>query len=444
MVNLLPGDASPRVIAVKSEVSQPTPVRPNGVKTAHATYDPAQICLLELLTVMSMRDPQAIELFGADVARVLMSSLRNVDKLHHVAVSRLSYYLLSLVKASSDHDYLRAPVILHHIASFTPELLKQSANNILKGLLECMSVPGLRNELGSSPDFWSLLHSLRALPDGAPLAFRIIDDIASGSPPAISADNYEPAVALLNAFATAGGELPSQDQLRGQQQQQQRRGRQQQMPLASPTEKPARSDTVLRGVSAMQILLKLTTRVPTLIKQSQLEPHAAWATYWHPVFRVLGQHCLNPARDIRQSAFAALQRILLSSDLSLATEQSAPGSRPGSSRSQPEPRLTSDGKLQDQQEWENVFGVVLDLLRSILRNPEVVSRDPRGMAEMRLQVAQLICKLFLHYLSRLEAWDGLADLWSNILGALGECISNKAGIAFVSLFLDCKTWHYEH
>jgi len=424
-MSMLPEDASPRVITVKPEVPAPTPVRPNGLKATSAlpAYDAGFVCLIELATVLAIRDQESIEVIGGSVANVLQAAIRDADRLHPFAVSRLCYYLLCLLRASNvsnqftrtgdpqsdeqqDHDFLRAPVILHHLSAFNHDLLKQSAQNILKGLFECIRGPtGLRNEIATSPDFWSLLHTLRALPDGAPLAFRIADEITNGSPPAITADNYEAAVSLLNAFATAGGEMPLIDQRRGQAP---RRGRPQQPQPPPSDSKPARSDTVLRGVQAMTLVQQLTSRVPVLIEQSHLEAPQAWQAYWHPIFRVLTSQCVNPCRDIRQASFTSLNRCLLSSN------------------------LASD----KHSEWTNIFSGVLFPLTHQLLKPQVDGLDPAGVAEMRVQIAQLLCRIFLHYLALLAEWDGVVKLWSDILGTMEGLMRTGRGGELVSLSIN--------
>lgn len=100
---MLPEDASPRVIVVKPELPAPTPVRPNGTKATNVQplYDPAIVCLMELATVVATRNDETVKILGAEVANALQSAVRDAERLHPVAVSRLSYYLLHLLKASN-------------------------------------------------------------------------------------------------------------------------------------------------------------------------------------------------------------------------------------------------------------------------------------------------------------------------------------------------------
>jgi golgi-specific brefeldin A-resistance guanine nucleotide exchange factor 1 len=100
---------------------------------------------------------------------------------------------------------MRAPVVLHAISSFNQEILDHSALPILKGLSRCISNPGpLRNEVTTSPDFWSILQRLHKHKEGAEMVFGLLQSVTNSPPSAVTADNYESAVSLANDFATAG------------------------------------------------------------------------------------------------------------------------------------------------------------------------------------------------------------------------------------------------
>lgn len=392
LLGSMPESESPRVISVKTEVPPPPSPARNGPKVAGEappTYDPALVYVLELATILALRDDETITTLGADAAEALQVAIRDADNLHPVALSRAVFYLLSLLRASNDHGYIRAPVVLHAISSFRPELLKQCAQPVLKGMHGCISGPAeLKNEVATSPDFWAVLHNLQPQPEAADLAFHIAELVAAGPNPAITADNYEAAVALLNGFATAGSVGARQEQQqpvmsgrRGQQQQQQQEKK------AASAKKP---EAVVRGVKAVGIVSLLASRVPSLIESSHLEMNEAWNTYWSPIFRCLATQCVNPCREIRSQAFTALQRCLQSPDLAST----------------------------DYKEWTKIFGEVLFPLINQLLKPEVYSTDPYGMSETRVQAAQLLCKIFLHYLVLLSEWEGVLDLWIRILSTM--------------------------
>jgi brefeldin A-resistance guanine nucleotide exchange factor 1 len=96
-------------------------------------------------------------------------------------------------------------VVLHTISSFKKDLLEKAAPLVLQGLNKCIKEPGtLRNEIMTSPDFWVILRSLASNAQAAPTVFEILEGVTIGSPPTVMANNYEPAVKLLNEFATAG------------------------------------------------------------------------------------------------------------------------------------------------------------------------------------------------------------------------------------------------
>jgi brefeldin A-resistance guanine nucleotide exchange factor 1 len=110
--------------------------------------------------------------------------------------------MLSLT--SKDHDFVRAPVLLHTISSFPKDVLSKTSQLVLQGLKVCIEQPGpLRSEIMTSPDFWLMLRALAGNPNSSPTVFDILEGGVSGSPSAIIADNYEAAIALLNEYATA-------------------------------------------------------------------------------------------------------------------------------------------------------------------------------------------------------------------------------------------------
>lgn len=99
---------------------------------------------------------------------------------------------------------MRAPVLLHTIASLPKDILSKASELVLQGLKLCISQPGpLRSEMMTSPDFWVLLRTLAGNETTSAAVFEILEGGVSGTPSAIIADNYEAAISLLNDFATA-------------------------------------------------------------------------------------------------------------------------------------------------------------------------------------------------------------------------------------------------
>lgn len=131
---------------------------------------------------------------------------------------------------------------------------------------------------------------------------------------------------------------------------------------------------------------------------------SAWSAYWLPIFQALTTQCTNPCREVRHLAFSSLQRSLLS------------------------PELT----CSDHEEWTAIFGEVLFPLIIKLLKPEVFSSDRDGMSETRVQVASLLCKVFLQYLVLLSKWDGMLDLWLKIIDIMDRLMNSGQGDSLVS------------
>ncbi|OCL13855.1 Sec7-domain-containing protein [Glonium stellatum] len=392
LLEQIPEDASPRVIVVKPELPPASP-RPNGNKAKfnRPVYDPSLVFVLELATVLALRDENTVQELAKDVTDALQTVVRDAAKLHPVMIARSVYYLLSLLKASNDFDFIRAPVVLHSFSSFNQELLKQCAQPLLKGMSDCIKgSSGLRNEMANSPDFWSILNTLHSVPEAAGDVFQIVEELTNSSNPGISADNYEAAIALLNEFATAGsiGSL-----------QEQRRDQAQRRTKAPKPKKPENNEVVIRGTQAMAIIYQMSSRVPHFIEQSQLETNEAWTAYWSPILRALTTQCFNPCREIRQQAFSSLQRTLLSNELA----------------------------SPDHKEWTAIFGEVLFPLITQLLKPEVYQSDPVGMSETRVRASTLLCKVFLHYLVMLSEWEGMLDLWLKIISIMDRLMNSGQG-----------------
>ena len=103
LLEQIPEDGSPRVIVVKPELpSGPSP-RPNGnrAKSNRPTYDPSLVFVLELATVLALRDEETVKELAKDVTDALNTVIRDAPKLHPVVIARSVYYLLSLLKASN-------------------------------------------------------------------------------------------------------------------------------------------------------------------------------------------------------------------------------------------------------------------------------------------------------------------------------------------------------
>ena len=67
--------------------------------------------------------------------------------------------------------------------------------------------------------------------------------------------------------------------------------------------------------------------------------------------------------------------------------------------------------------------MLFPLINQLLK-PEVYQTDPAGMSETRVHAAQLLCKIFLHYLVLLSEWEGELDLWTRILDIMDRLMNS--------------------
>ncbi|KAF3936102.1 hypothetical protein ABW20_dc0108957 [Dactylellina cionopaga] len=387
LLSQLPEESSP-VVIIKHELPV---IAQNGQTPSEQRkdqiYDPAVLYVTELATCLALRAPEAVQKFGPEVAVALQNIIRGAKQAHPLVIARCIYYLLALLKAGYEYEFVRAPLILHSIATLEKPLLDKCAGPIVKGIHSCInSTTPLKSEIVNSPDFWSLLRMMATNSEVSGEVFEILDLVAIQNPLNVTADNYVAVVTVLNDFSTAGSIGANFEQLQD---------RMKRAKDAKPTERPDK-DIVNRGTKAVSGIYKLTTRVPALITRSHLEETEAWTTYWSPIFQALSTQCINPCREIRNKAFSGLQSALLSDDLAST----------------------------DHKEWTGIFGDVMFPLITMLLKPEVYQSDPRGMSETRVQAATLLCKIFLHYLVRLSEWEGMLGLWLKILDIMDRLMNS--------------------
>jgi len=103
LLEQIPEEGSPRVIVVKPELPSATSPRTNGNKAKgnRPVYDPSLVFVLELATVLALRDEETVQELAKDVADALSTVIKDASKLHSVVIARSVYYLLSILKASN-------------------------------------------------------------------------------------------------------------------------------------------------------------------------------------------------------------------------------------------------------------------------------------------------------------------------------------------------------
>lgn len=98
----LPMESSPVVIVVKPDRPNPAPSRTNGHRSISQglLYDPSVVYILELATIIAMRDRETIASMGQIVADALQNVVRDATNVHPLVVSRAVYYLFHLLNSS--------------------------------------------------------------------------------------------------------------------------------------------------------------------------------------------------------------------------------------------------------------------------------------------------------------------------------------------------------
>lgn len=401
-------DAPTPVVVVKPDV-RPAPVtaRVNGTRNRQGPeYDAGAVFLLELATRLTIRDEDTIATAGEAVTNALQSAVRNASTLHPLASSRIVQYLLDLLRQSFEHDFMRAPVVLHAISSFTDTTLDQTATAVIRGLTLCVAEPGpLRADTIASPDFWSILQRLHQHKIEADNVLAILEKLTEDSAPSLSSsptfrgitpDSYTPALTLATSFATAASVPGSIIE--------QRRDLARERGQKPRPPKPEDAAIVQRALKAITIIYALSGLAPQLIKQSALERGEAWKEYWGAVFRALAGVdgiTMSACREVRNRGVSILSRILLSEQLVQAEDVNTAPPQEDEDEDN-EKSTTSKGN----NEWMAIFSEVLFPLVARLLKPEVHKVDPSGMGDTRETMVTVLCKVFLRYFDQLAKVPG--------------------------------------
>lgn len=304
LLDQIPEDSgSGVVITVKADNVPPHSPALAQKPRNNVLYDPSLVYILELSTTLALRDDHTVQLLGKRVVDALQAILRDISSYHPITVSRTTFYSFRLLQASyvssskydrsgeeeaqpdvQEYDFIRAPVLLHTVSSFSPDNLKKTSKLVLQGLKLCVDEQGpLRNETMTSPDFWAILRNLASEKNSAPTVFEILETGVSPSSTAIMADNYEAAIGLLNDFASAASTtVPKEPKVDPR-----RQPRKPARPTSAKPETPryalltklylcvlnfpSENPAVQRGIKAVNIIYSMTSRIPQLMKQSHLE-----------------------------------------------------------------------------------------------------------------------------------------------------------------------------
>ncbi len=102
LLDELPDDesADEPVITVKSDSAPSSPSNGTEPRPRKPVYDPKVVYILELCTVLVLRDTETVERLGMGVVKALQDILREPARYHSSLVSRAVFYQFNILKAS--------------------------------------------------------------------------------------------------------------------------------------------------------------------------------------------------------------------------------------------------------------------------------------------------------------------------------------------------------
>ncbi|KAF8416147.1 hypothetical protein BGX38DRAFT_1244736 [Terfezia claveryi] len=275
------------------------------------------VYVLELATCLVLRDQDTIGAFGKQVAVALQSVVRAQYAHHIISLGQYTTCYHCLSKAMNT-PLFRTPVILHHIATLDRGTLEKSSHPILAGIKKCLRGPtSLKSQMVISPDFWGYLKQRNILP------------------------RKEVTLAVITMLLYSKCRVDFEQ-------------KQDKLLLVDQGGKGGRDG------------LWTYYKSPNINCPEPPREEGGLDNVLEPIFQSLGTQCAKPCREVRAAAFAALQRALLSPELT-----------------------TSEGPVQ---------GVI-------------IMSGLRFLVTRRVQAAMLLCKVFLHYMVVLAEWEGVGGLW---------------------------------
>ncbi|RUS35496.1 hypothetical protein BC938DRAFT_482565 [Jimgerdemannia flammicorona] len=354
--------------------------------TGPIPYDPAAVFFLELMISITIQNRDRIQILCPIVFEYVEHVLKQANNQSVLLIERAVVGLLRLCIRLAHKEEMVSEVFqcLELLLALPPQAMNSVSEQMMAGVLNLIKA---EQSCITSRTHWETIFTLLSAsathPEASKYAFEATTCLLSeSSNTSIHEDNFSGVVELLGKFANVAG-IGADSEKETSQAQRGNRARLTKLQGAS----------IDRARKAIEFLYKLHTQVPRLIKESTISMDKAWSKYWLPILTGLSQQCFNPTREVRQHALTHLQRALLL------------------------PELESGNGSND---WVSIFELVLFPLLNELLRPEVFQLDPHGIDEARMRASALLCKIFLHYFSRLLEWNGLIDLWLHILDLLDK------------------------
>ncbi|KTW27312.1 hypothetical protein T552_02294 [Pneumocystis carinii B80] len=343
-------------------------------------YDEIILLRMEIATCLVLRDVSSLKEFSQLVTWYLLNSISNSDKIHNIVRERFIIYLLRIVKEDIDKDInqLKISSVFNSLASLNDSFIIEYGLSISNGILEIIKL-SKNQEYISSSHFLKLLSLIQKNEEAIPVTFQIVQHLSSQK---LSKESFQSIIFLLNQIInyTSINKKHDLERIRS---------------LISE-ESQILIHFIDYATQSINILYQLHLKALSLFSDTELEFKKVWEIFWAPIFNIFQEQCTNIFYEVRQEAFTCLQKSLLSSQFS------------------------NDENLQ----WILVFKEILFPLIFRLLKPEIYQLDLQGMAQARIQAVTLLCKVYLHYLVKLSKYDGMLDLWINLLDIIDRLINS--------------------
>ncbi|WWC86203.1 uncharacterized protein L201_001076 [Kwoniella dendrophila CBS 6074] len=360
---------------VRGETGSPVFVRFEG----QLPYDPACVFHLEMMVSLASRSKENIAETWPIIFEYISALLSSAQSYSVLLIERAVVGLLRLCLIVSETPELRDQlyIALDVLRSLPSTVLNSVSEQLMAGVAKILEKD---TTVVSSQTEWNLVIALfRATvshPEASKVTLQIVQKMASTSSsengPGLTNDNYSGTVALLDEFATAAGAAAAN------------RSQQSRRHSLNQNQNASLGPTVERGLTALDSLYEMRNVIPGLKASSNLNEHDAFNAFWLPPLLVIGKQCLNGCESIRQRSITYLQRLLLSSQQELLSENEIP----------------------------IIFEKILfPVLEELLKPTNLFDndKDPRKIRETKLKVSTLLCKTFLQFIIRVSSISPTAN-----------------------------------
>ncbi|KAG9093300.1 GDP/GTP exchange factor for ARF [Ceratobasidium sp. UAMH 11750] len=356
----------------EAQAGPTTPVSPSP-SNDQLPYDPTSVFLLETMVSIAVQTPAHIDEIWPIVFDHLSTILSSSLRYSVLLVERAVVGLLRLCRVASSKSSLRDQIYISFdiLGGLPPAVFSATAEQTVAGLALLVQE---HPTIVSSQTEWALVFGLVrgsiVNPEAARVSLELLVQLAS-TPGRVTSDNISGLITSLEDFAaTAGSGVVAK-----------RRGQ------PRPSVAPPLDASVERGIGAITALAELRKSVPEL----GLSSDAYWSV-WTYLLLALGRQSANPSVDVRHTALAHLQRIILG----------------------PQPQL------EPARSVEIFDRIVLPMIEELLK-PQLAARDPDGIVETRLRASALLCRSFLHIQAHVEMLGPETNaLWMRIIDVLQQ------------------------